>query len=105
MYFERLGVEYIPKEIKKFRGNKNITINTYRVDASDSIMCRYFCIGFIDFILEGNLIWLESKMVLASVITGCVSNSVFASLIGIPLGITSSAVGLKICVITAAFKV
>ena len=44
-------------------------------------------------------------MVLASVITGCVSNSAFASLIGIPLGITSSAVGLKICVITAAFKV
>ena len=55
-YFERVGVEYISKEIKKFRGNKNITINTYRVDASDSIMCGYFCIGFIDFILEGNLI-------------------------------------------------
>ena len=56
MYFERLGVESIPKKIKKFRGNKNITINTSRVDASDSIMCGYFCMGFIDFILEGNLI-------------------------------------------------
>ena len=44
-------------------------------------------------------------MVLASAITGRVSNSVFASLIGFPLGITSSAVGLKICAITAAFKV
>ena len=55
-YFERLGAEYIAKEIKKFGGNKNITININRIDANDSIMCGYFCIGFIDFILEGNLI-------------------------------------------------
>ena len=42
----------IPKEIKKFIRNKNIT-NIYRIQASDSIMCRYFCIGFIDFMLKG----------------------------------------------------
>ena len=30
-YFERFGVEYIPKDIKKFIGNKNITRNTYRI--------------------------------------------------------------------------
>ena len=55
-YFERLGVEYISKEIKKFRGNKDITINTYRIDANDTIMFGYFCIGLIDFILESNFI-------------------------------------------------
>ena len=51
-YFDSFGVEYIPKEIKKFIGNKNIT-NIYRIQAYDSIMCGYFCIGFINFILKG----------------------------------------------------
>ena len=41
---------------------------------------------------------------LISTVTGCVSISAFASLVGIPVGITSSAVGLKICVITAEIK-
>ena len=41
---------------------------------------------------------------MASTITGCVSISLFASLIGIPTGITSSAIGLKICAITAGIK-
>ena len=37
-------------------------------------------------------------------ILGCVSISVFASLVGIPIGITSSAYGLKIRAIIAAIK-
>ena len=48
--FDSFGIEHIPKEIKKFIGNKNI-INIYRILAYDSIMCGYFCIGF-DFILK-----------------------------------------------------
>ena len=40
--------------------------------------------------------YIKSFLVLASSITGCISVS-FASLIGIPIGITSSAKGLKIC--------
>ena len=40
----------------------------------------------------------------SSAITGCVSLSAFASVFGIPIGITSSAIGLKICAITAAIK-
>ena len=32
---------------------KNIIANTYRVQASDSIMCGYFCFGFIDFMFKG----------------------------------------------------
>ena len=42
----------IPNEIKKFIGNKNI-INIYRIQAYQSIMCVYFCIGFINFMLKG----------------------------------------------------
>ena len=47
------GVENIPKEIKKFIGNKNVVTNIYRIQEYDSIMCGYFCIGFIDFVLKG----------------------------------------------------
>ena len=52
-YFNSLGVGHIPKEIKKFINNKNIITNIFRIQAYDSIMCGYFCIGFIDFMLAG----------------------------------------------------
>ena len=51
-YFDSFGVEDIPKEIKKYIGNKNIIKNIYRIQAYDSIICGYFCIGFIDFMLK-----------------------------------------------------
>ena len=50
-YFDSFGVEHIPKEIKTFINNKNIKTNIFRIQAYDSIMCGYFCIGFIDFML------------------------------------------------------
>ena len=31
----------------------SITTNIFRIQAHDSIMCEYFCIGFIDFMLAG----------------------------------------------------
>ena len=52
-YFDSFGVEHIPKEIIKFIGNKNIKTNIFRIQAYDSIMCGYFCIGFINFMLAG----------------------------------------------------
>ena len=52
-YFNSFGVEHIPKERKTFINNKNIKTNIFRIQAYDSIMCRYFCIGFIDFMLAG----------------------------------------------------
>ena len=52
-YFDSFGVEHIPKEIKAFINNKNITTNIFRIPAYDSITCGYFCIGFIDFMLAG----------------------------------------------------
>ena len=53
IHFDSFGVEHVPKEIKKLIGNKNIITNIYRIQAYDSIMCGYFCIGFIDFMLKG----------------------------------------------------
>ena len=53
-YFDSFGVEHIPKEIKVFINNESITTNVFRIQAYDSIMSGYFCIGFIDFRLAGN---------------------------------------------------
>ena len=52
-YFDSLGVEQIPKEIKKFIGNKNIITNIYRIQVYDWIMWGYVCTGFNDFMLKG----------------------------------------------------
>ena len=56
-FFDSFGVEYIPNEIKEFieefSGNKNIKTNIFRLQEDNSIMCGYFWIGFIDFILAG----------------------------------------------------
>ena len=48
--------------------------------------------------------YIEHFLILASTITGCISISAFASLIGIPIGITISTIGLNICEITAEIK-
>ena len=53
IYFDSFGVEHIPKEIKKFIDNKNIIANIFRKQAYDSIMCGYFCMGFINFMCKG----------------------------------------------------
>ena len=52
-YFDSFRVEHIPKEIRTFIGNKNIKTNIFRIQTYDSIVCGYFCIGFIDFMLAG----------------------------------------------------
>ena len=53
IYFDSFKVEHIAEEIKEFIRNKNIKANIFRVQANNSVMCGYFCIGFIDFILAG----------------------------------------------------
>ena len=51
-YFDRFGLEHLPKETKTVTGNKNIITYIYRIQTYDSIMRGYF-IRFIDFMLEG----------------------------------------------------
>ena len=48
--------------------------------------------------------YIEHFLILTFAITECLSISAFASLVGIPIGITSSATGLKFCAITAGIK-
>ena len=57
--FHSFRVEHIPKEIKNFlersTGKYKIVTNIFRMQAYDSVMFGYFCIGFIGFILKGKL--------------------------------------------------
>ena len=61
IYFDSFGVEHVPEEVKEFIDrpsfsawqSKNIKANIFQVQENDSIMCGYFCIGFIDFMLAG----------------------------------------------------
>ena len=62
LYFDSFGVEHVPEEIKEFVGNKNIKANIFRVQANNSIMCGYFCIGFIDFMLAGKKLTYFTSM-------------------------------------------
>ena len=61
-YFDSFGVEHIPKEIKTLinrslsivlRPPLRVTTNNFRIQAYNSIICEYFCIGFINFMLAG----------------------------------------------------
>ena len=61
-YFDSFRVEHIPKETKNFIGNKNIMTNICNIQAWDSIMCGYVCIGFINFINFINIINLKVKV-------------------------------------------
>ena len=47
---------------------------------------------------------IEHYLILVSEVTGCISISAFASLLGISIGITSFAIALKIFAITAGIK-
>ena len=61
VYFHSFGVEHIPKEINKFIRSKelghtvrrDIKSNTFRIQAYDSVMCGYFCIEIINYMLKG----------------------------------------------------
>ena len=48
--------------------------------------------------------YVENLLVLSLTITACVSISAVASLVSVLVGVTSSAIGIKICAITARIK-
>ena len=53
-YIDSFDVEHTPREIKAFIDHSlSIATNIFRTRAYDSIMCGYFCIGFIDIMLAG----------------------------------------------------
>ena len=53
IHFDSFGDEHIPKEVMKFIVHHKKMTYIYRIQAYHSIMCGYFCIGFINFMFNG----------------------------------------------------
>ena len=52
-HFDSFEIEHISKKVKKIVNNKNIIANIFRIQAYDSVLCGYFCIGFISYMFMG----------------------------------------------------
>ena len=53
MYFDSLGIEYIPQEVLNKIKGISITHNIFRIQDNESIMCRFYCIAFTEYMLAG----------------------------------------------------
>ena len=53
VYFDSFGIEYIPQEVLNKIKNKSITHIIFRIQDNESIMCGFYCIAFIEYMLAG----------------------------------------------------
>ena len=93
--FDSFGLEHISKEVKKLVNNKNIIANIFRKKAYVSVMCGYFCIGFIDYMFMGKSLTDYTNLFSPNYFKindggGGVSIASFTTVIGAPIGITSA---------------
>ena len=63
VYFDSFGIEYIPQEVLNKIKDKCITQNIFRIQDNYSIMCRFYCIAFIEHMLGGKTLLHYSKLV------------------------------------------
>ena len=53
VYFDSSGIEYIPQEVLNKIRDKWITLNIFRIQDNESIMCGLYCLAFIEYMLSG----------------------------------------------------
>ena len=53
VYFDSLGIEYIPEEVLNKITDESITDNIFRIQDNESIMCGFYCIAFTEYMLAG----------------------------------------------------
>ena len=51
VYFDSFGIEYIPQEVLNEIRDKSITHNMVRIQDDKSIMCRFYWMAFIEYML------------------------------------------------------
>ena len=56
VYFDSLGIEYIPQEVFKKIRDKSITHNIFKIQSDDSITCGFYFIAFIEYMLAGKIL-------------------------------------------------
>ena len=52
-YFNSFLTKYIPKEVRKNNRHQKYHNKIYRIQANNLIICRYLCIVFSNFMLNG----------------------------------------------------
>ena len=70
VYFETFGIECISKEVLSKIKDKSITVtmyliitpNIFRIQDDDSIMCEFYCISFIEYMLAGKTLLYYSTL-------------------------------------------
>ena len=53
IYFDSFGIEYIPQKVLNKIKDKSITHNVFRIQDNESIMCEFYFIAFIEYMLAG----------------------------------------------------
>ena len=53
VYLDSFRIEYIPQEVLNKIKHKSITLNIFRIQDDDSIMCGFYCITFIEYMIAG----------------------------------------------------
>ena len=53
LYFDSFGIKYIPQEVLNKIKDKSIIHNIFRIQDNESIMCGFYCIAFIEYMLSG----------------------------------------------------
>ena len=53
VYFDSFGTEYIPQEVLNKIKDKSVIHNIFRIQDNESIMCKFYCIVFVEYMLAG----------------------------------------------------
>ena len=51
VYFDSFGIEYIPQKVLNKIKDKSITHNIFGIQDNESIICGFYCIAFIEYML------------------------------------------------------
>ena len=62
VFFDSFGVKYIPEEVLSKMKDKVIAHNILRIRDDDSIICGFYCIAFIGYILVGKMLLDDTKL-------------------------------------------
>ena len=90
--YKSIGIHWIALYVN---GNNAIYFNSFGVEHISKEIKKFKEFRTLNYI---------EHVILASTITGCISISAFTSWLGIPIRITGSAIGLKICAIAAGIE-
>ena len=62
VFFDSFGVKYIPEQVLSKMKDKVIAHNIFRIRDDDSIICGFYCIAFIGYILVGKMLLDDTKL-------------------------------------------